>query len=184
MKRQYLKTLVAASLLIPIFSVNAATYNVGTFYVTPDNPDGNYSIDTSGAFWDEFDFNTRTYNWRDSASVTFSGTHSGMYNSELLLINLNTRQTYNLGEDFSVTLDNLRYGQRFAIAGAGLMATDPSILSSYNLSMDAELTLSTNPPNPVPLPAATWLFASGLMGFVSYRRKKTPEENESTSIVS
>lgn len=172
MKKMCLKSIAVITFLVPVFSASAATYNVGTFYTIPANPDGNYSVDTSGVFWDEFDFNTWTYSYRDRTSVTFSGTHSGMYNNELLLINLNTRQTYNLSEDFSVTVDNLRYGQRFAITGAGLMATDPTILSSYNLSMDAALTASANPPSPVPLPAPVWLFASGMMGFVTYRRKK------------
>jgi hypothetical protein len=96
-----------------------------------------------------------------------------MFNDELLLINLNTRQTYSLGEDFSITIDNLRYNQRFAIAGAGMSSADPTLLSSYTLSMDAELDpYAYSPPNPVPLPATAWLFVSGMMGFLTYRRKR------------
>ena len=174
MKNPFFKSLVVMSFVVPIFSASAATYNVGTFYISPVNPDGDYSIDSSGVFWDEFDFNTRMYNWRDRASVTISGSHSGMYDSELLLVNLNTRETYSLDEDFSVTIDILgRYSnQRFAITGAGLTATEPTILSSYNLSLDAEFTPGAVPPNPVPLPATAWLFITGLMGFVTYRRKR------------
>jgi hypothetical protein len=175
MKKPILNSLLAISLIAPIFCANAATYNVGTFYVVPDNPDGNYTIDSSGVFWDEFDFSTYAWSYRDRVSMTFSGSHSGMYNDELLLINLNTRQTYNLSEDFSITIDNLRYGQRFAITGSGMNATDASILSSYDLTMAAELDPYTSSPNPVPLPATAWLFASGLMGFVTYRRKKSAQ---------
>jgi hypothetical protein len=174
MKKELLKSLVALSLVIPVFGACAATYNVGTFYVSPGNPDGDYAIDTTGVFWDEFDFYTRVYggSYRDSTSMTFSGSHSGMFNDELMLVNLNTRQTYSLDEDFSITIDDLRYNQRFAITGAGVNAIDPTVISSYTLSMDAVLDPYTFPPNPVPLPAAAWLFASGLMGFLTYRRKR------------
>lgn len=169
--KKLIKSLIAISVLVPFIGANAATYNVGTFYVAPENPDGDYSIDASGVFWDEFDFSTYTFNWRDRPSMTFSGTHDGMYNDELLLINMDTRQTYSLDEDFSVTVDNIRYG-RFAITGSGLTATDPTIVSSYNLTMEAAVTNSPYPPNPVPLPAAAWLFVSGLTGIVAFRRGK------------
>jgi hypothetical protein len=173
MKKKFLKSLAVISLVIPTFNANSATYDVGNFYVTPAHPDGDFTIDTSGVFWDEFDFYTYTYggSYYDRVSMTFSGSHSGMFNNELLLINLDTRETYSLDEDFSITIDGLKYDDRFAVAGAGLNATDPTILSSYNLSFDAELDPYSYP-NPVPLPATAWLFASGLMSFVVYRRKR------------
>jgi hypothetical protein len=176
MKKQLLKSLLAFSLVAPIFTAGAATYDVGTFYTTPDNPEGDYSIETSGLFWDEFDFYTRALggSWRDRTSMTFSGSHSGMFDNELLLIDLNSRQTYNLAEDFSVTIDNLSGRERFAIAGAGLNSSDPTILSNYSFSMNAEFDPYQPGPNPVPLPATAWLFVSGLMGLVTtYRRKRS-----------
>jgi hypothetical protein len=173
MKKQFIKSLLAISLIAPVFTVGAATYNVGTFYTAPENPEGDYTIETSGLFWDEFDFRTDATGYYGRSNMTFSGSHSGMFDSELLLVNLNTRQTYTLEEEFSITFDNLYdwTTHRFAITGAGLSSADPTIISSYTLSMDAAYG-SSGSPNPVPVPAAAWLFASGLMGFMTYRRKR------------
>jgi hypothetical protein len=173
MKKQLL-TLAALSLIIPSFSSYAATYNAGTFH--PVNPDGDYSIETSGVFWDEFDFRASSSRWYcggQNISMSFSGTHTGMYNDELLLINLNTRATYTLDETFDVTINNLRNDQRFAITGSGLSATDPSILSAYNLSLESVPSTAPPAPAPVPLPAAAWLFASGMVGFATIKKKKS-----------
>ncbi len=172
MKKYLLQASALFSFITFGLHAQAATYNTGTFYAPLTNPDPSYSIETSGTFWDEFDFNTYNYqNYRQGVSINFSGSHSGMYNDELLLINLNTRQTYTLDETFDLTISNLRYGQRFAITGAGLNATDSSITSAYSLSLDAVASTGTTP-NPVPLPAAAWLFASGLLGFVTINKKR------------
>jgi hypothetical protein len=176
MKNKAIRSLLVLALATSAFSANSATYNVGTFYTTPDNPEGDYTIDTSGLFYDEFDFRTQAQgSWRNRSSMTFSGSHSGMFDNELLLINLNSREVYNLEETFSVTVDNLRSWEnyRFAITGAGLNSADPTVISSYSLSMDAALDpYQPGSPNPVPVPAAAWLFGSGLMGFMTYRRKQ------------
>jgi hypothetical protein len=173
MKNIIQKSFVLCTLLIPAISSQAATYSTGNFYAPFQNPDGNYSIETSGTFWDEFDFNTyNNLNYSQGVSMNISGTHTGMFNDELLLINLNTRQTYTLDDAFDLTIDHLRSRQRFAITGSGLSATDSSITSAYNLSLEAVPFSGSPTPSPVPLPATAWLFASGLLGFVSMHKKR------------
>jgi hypothetical protein len=173
---KYLKSLLAVSLIAPVFSVSAATFNAGNFYVTPDNPAGDYSNDRSGVFWDELRYYTRGYglNYRDRVTMTISGSHTGLYNDELLLVDLNSGRTWDLDEDFSVTINtgSNYYGRhnRLAFAGAGLNATDATILSNYSFSMEAGYIKT---PTPVPLPATAWLFVSGLMGLATYRRKRS-----------
>ncbi|MCU7936769.1 MAG: hypothetical protein KZQ99_18170 [Candidatus Thiodiazotropha sp. (ex Dulcina madagascariensis)] len=162
MKKLLINSLSLFALGLSSLGAQAATYDAGTFY--PANNQGDYTIDATGTFWDEFDFYAYSRCCgRDNVYINFSGSHEGMFNDELLLINLNTRQTYTLGTDFSETFD-LRYNQRFAITGSGLNAIDPEIFSSYNLSIDSVAA--------VPIPAAAWLFASGLLGFVSFGKKR------------
>jgi hypothetical protein len=170
MKKSLAKSFAIFALTTAAISTQAATYNMGIF--TPPNPDGNYSTDITGIFLDEFDFYARNnQNYYQGISMNISGTHTGMYNNELLLINLNTSQTYILDDIFDLTFNNLRSRQRFAITGSGLNATDSAITSTYNLSFQT-VPYSTTPTNPVPVPAAIWLFASGLISFVSINRKR------------
>jgi hypothetical protein len=46
------------------------------------------------------------------------------------------------------------------------------ILGSATLGTDGTLTITGNSPAPVPLPAAVWLFGSGLMGLVGVSRRR------------
>jgi hypothetical protein len=64
----------------------------------------------------------------------------------------------------------------FGITGNNGTGTVQSyILGSASLSASGVLTITGNSSTPVPLPAAVWLFGSGLMGLVGVsRRRKTP----------
>jgi hypothetical protein len=46
------------------------------------------------------------------------------------------------------------------------------ILGSATLGADGTLTITGNSTAPVPLPAAVWLFGSGLMGLVGVSRRR------------
>jgi hypothetical protein len=64
----------------------------------------------------------------------------------------------------------------YGITGNGsLGAVQSYVLGTASLGTNGTLTLASNPttaPPPVPLPAAVWLFGSGLLGLVGVSRRR------------
>ncbi len=60
----------------------------------------------------------------------------------------------------------------FTSGGSKLAPTQSYILGSAVLSANGDLTFTANATAPVPLPAAVWLFGSGLMGLVGISRRR------------
>lgn len=74
------------------------------------------------------------------------------------------------------------YDYNAIFMGGGGLSTDPGIAGSpmlggpfmdYNLSMDiATMTVTNIVAPPVPIPAAAWLFGSGLIGLITMARRR------------
>jgi hypothetical protein len=61
----------------------------------------------------------------------------------------------------------------FGLTGnAGTGQVQSYILGSASLAANGTLTFKGNSTSPVPLPAAVWLFGSGLMGLVGVSRRR------------
>jgi hypothetical protein len=61
----------------------------------------------------------------------------------------------------------------FGLTGnAGTGQVQSYILGSASLGTNGTLTFTGNSTSPVPLPAAVWLFGSGLMGLVGVSRRR------------
>ncbi|MBW9257073.1 MAG: VPLPA-CTERM sorting domain-containing protein [Candidatus Thiodiazotropha sp. (ex. Lucinisca nassula)] len=154
MKKLMLRTIALMAILMTTsVGIQAASYDAGVFsaqgdrYATPQ-PIGN--------FLDSYSLTIDV----PSLEVNISGTHEGMFQDDLLLTNLTTNEQFHLGNVFSETFILSTGDYIFTLSGFALNALDPKIGSDYDLTMSA-----------VPLPAAGWLFAAALIGFVSYSRR-------------
>jgi hypothetical protein len=154
MKKILLRSIALIALLaLASLGAQAASYDAGIFsnlgdtYGTPQ-PAGN--------FLDSYHFTVDA----TSLQIVFKGTHSGMFQDDLLLSNITTGDQYQLATTFyeAISLDAGDY--IFSISGYAMNTIDPTIGSDYDLTMSA-----------VPLPAAAWMFVSALLGFVTYSRR-------------
>ena len=125
------------------------------------------------------------------AEVTGTGVLSIFDGSETLTAELNWVDMFsagtagNLNATGSANLSNILYGgvngDLLALAGAGggintasFQFTSPMTLSElFNASTTVTSTSFSGSIAPVPVPAAAWLFGSGLLGLIGIARKKS-----------
>jgi hypothetical protein len=155
MKKLLIRSIALTALLALVsLDAQAASYDAGIFsnlgdtYGTPQ-PAGN--------FLDSYHFTVDA----TSLQIVFKGTHSGMFQDDLLLTNITTGDQYHLGTTFYEAI-NLDAGDYiFSISGYAMNSLEPTIGTDYALTMSA-----------VPLPGAAWMFISALLGFVAYSRRR------------
>lgn len=157
MKRFILSMFTLLAAIVSSGSFAGTVIDAGSFSSNGDtyssNGDTYVQSPYSGIFTDVIQFNV------DSAGITliFAGSHTGMAADQMLLTNTSDGAEYHLGSVFSESLKVAQGSNVFTISGFGANALDSKIISDYDLSISA-----------VPLPAAAWLFASALIGFISF----------------
>jgi hypothetical protein len=155
MKRFILYTIVLMASLVSSGSFAATVIDTG---ISADSGESSTPESYSGLFTDVIHYDVDV----PVLLLNFSGSHTGMALDDLLLTNTNDASQYHLGKVFSETLSLTKGSYVFTISGFALNALNSEIFSTYELDIKA-----------VPLPAAVWLFASALIGFISFsvRRK-------------
>jgi hypothetical protein len=146
--------MVLMASLVASSSFAATVIDAGTFTNSGDifNP-----TSYTGLFTDVIHFEVDT----PELALNFSGSHTGMAMDDLLLTNTSDASQYHLGTVFSETLSLTKGSYVFTLTGFALNAINSTIVSDYDLAIKA-----------VPLPAAIWLFASALIGFISFSARR------------
>lgn len=147
-------------------------FNMGMGVSFPNNPGG---IDGSLTF----EFGSNPEAWAFSYTTEFSGLADSIFLSNSEFMDLTTPIYFNA--TYSVTGVN---GTPFNVDSISLSVNAHSG-DDFAFNFTDEVTEETNrillahadipplQPSPVPIPAATWLFGSGLLGLIGVARRKT-----------
>jgi hypothetical protein len=103
--------------------------------------------------------------------TTANETTAAAYTQDVAMPSANEKYGMVLADDLGVVGTSY---QLFGFTGnnSKVSVVQSYILGSAILGADGTLTISGNSPAPVPLPAAVWLFGSGLMGLVGVSRRR------------
>jgi hypothetical protein len=178
---------VAMSLLLGASAASAATVTFGSL---PGKAIGITELDVGGTFYDVLFDELAT---ASSIYGTFPGTFSMTANeanaaSIAMVAALNTAEAQSVGEDTSEdSLLNSRFSIGVSSFGGDLPSTQFVVLSEGNFTLGewtdprsdqdgyaVDRTYATFTPSEsvVPVPAAVWLFGSGLLGLIGIARRK------------
>ena len=182
------RTLVAATFMLTSFTATAATIwaptNIDTDFIQFDfagNPDSGAGISTNGgtlALFDDSDtgFANALVIGQNGGQVVFTDNNDGSWNAEVFDVSNTSGGSITLSGDnsFSLGMDwGLGY---FGDTNFSLLSSPDTYLVVFDGYDEFERPISGNTLAvdlaPIPVPAAVWLFGSGLIGIVAVARRK------------
>lgn len=167
--------LIAATLVMSTFSTFANATLVNWTLQNVQFTDGNNVYNATGTF--SYDADTGNYS---NANISFNGltyTDSGFsFGQYLILENASDNsQAKTLALSFSNILTNAGGNEALSSDSYFSVRDQTSFpfrtVLSYNF-LNGEVTNASTNVSAVPVPAAAWLFGSGLLGLAGLRRKK------------
>ena len=181
------RTLVAATLLLTSFTATAATIwaptNMDTDFIQFDfagNPNAGAGISTTGgtlALFDDSDFGgTPLIIGKDGGQVVFTDNNDGSWTADFFDVSDNLGGSIPLSGDNSFSL-GMDWGAGYVGDSNATLISSPDTylivfdgldgsggqISGNTLAVDLA---------PIPVPAAVWLFGSGLIGLIGIARRK------------
>ena len=138
--------------LAPSGTISVASYNSANSLLSPSNNQGPLSI--------LFDFNADSFSWVMGSSVAGSNVAADLFSNNGSLIN-------------TVLISMLEGYNKYSISGLGAFAglTFRDNNDPYGVRY---MDMSYNSVSEVPIPAAAFMFAPALLGFMGLRRRAKP----------
>ena len=182
------RTLVAATFMLTSFTATAATIwaptNIDTDFIQFDfagNPDSGAGISTNGgtlALFDDSDtgFANALVIGQNGGQVVFTDNNDGSWNAEVFDVSNTSGGSITLDGDNSFSL-GMDWGMGyFGDTNFSLLSSPDTYLVVFDGFDDRENRILGNTLAvdlaPIPVPAAVWLFGSGLIGLIGIARRK------------
>ena len=179
----------ATSFMLASSVATAATIwaptNIDTDFIQFDfagNPNAGAGISTNGGTLALFDDSDTTFAnaliiGQNGGQVVFTDNNDGSWNAEVFDVSNTSGGSITLSGDNSFSL-GMDWGMGyFGDSNASLLSSPDTYLVVFDGYDEFERSISGNTLAvdlaPVPVPAAVWLFGSGLLGLVGIARRKT-----------
>lgn len=153
-------------------SLNAGDIQVGATYSTPVGPGNYFNIDAGGGFTGGFLDSLSSTGERD-LTITYDSSISAFgFDTNSLMPNFDITINFTSGGTYTNSFSGISgmtfFGFQSDLADISSVVIDGNG-SSFNFAIDNH---SFGGVSAVPVPAAVWLFGSGLIGLIGFARRK------------